>query len=450
MWWLLAALAATPTDDIDLMPKAVTAAAPAATEAEKGDASFRARWFVEDALNASTQPRDVPVPYPPTLALRWQNRASLDSRLSWRPAQPIALTLSGRLNVFAQDGMSFVSPDTIRLDLREAYATWQPLRDFYIEAGRINVREGVALGFNPTDFFKTRTLVDQSSLDPSVIRQNRLGAVMVRAQAIGAGVSVSAAVAPKLANPPPLTENDPIGVDPHLGAMNGSWRAEVVLGFEVADLSPHLLGYLEEGRSKIGLDASRPIGGAVVAYAEWAGGPEKSLAARAADFGKQTGTLPQNAPIVPADSGATAFRNDIAAGFSWAIAATLTLNAEYHFHQGGFTPADWSYWFSHPGAANQLWYVRGYANDQQEPVSQHQLFARVAWPRFLSPDFEVDGFAFVGLSDGSVLSQLSFSDYLSRDWTLAAFISSNFGAPRSERGSFPHAATLILQITRYF
>ena len=449
MWWLLAALAAAPGDDVDLIPRAVTAAEPAAPEPEK-DASFHARWFVEDAVSASTEPRDVPLPYPPALASRWQNRASVDASLSWRPTKPIALTLSGRLNVFAQDGISFVSPDTVRLDLREAYATWQPLRDFYVEAGRINAREGVAIGFNPTDFFKTRTLVDQSSLDPSVIRQNRLGTVMVRAQAIGAGVSVSAAIAPKLASPPPLIQGNPIGIDPHLGAMNGAWRAEAVLGFDLADLSPQLLGYLEDGQSKVGLDLSHPIGGAVVAYAEWAGGPEKSLAARAAEFGKRTGTLPQNAPIVPPDSGGTSFRNDVAAGFSWTMAATLTLNAEYHFHQAGFTRADWNYWFSHPAQASQLWYVRGYANDQQEPLSRHQFFARVAWPRFLSPDFEIDAFAFVGLTDGSVLSQLSFSDYFSKDWTLAAFISGSFGAPRSERGSFPQAATLSLQITRYF
>lgn len=449
MWWLLSALAVALADDVDLIPKSVTAAEPAAPEAEKG-ASFRARWFVEDAPSASTEPREVPLPYPPSQASRWQNRASVDASLSWRPAKPIALTLSGRFNVFAQDGMKLVSPDTIRVDLREAYATWQPIRDFFVEAGRVNVREGVALGFNPTDFFKTGTLVDQSSLDPSVVRQNRLGTVMVRAQAIGGGVSVNAAVAPKLASPPPLIESDPIGVDPHLGAMNGAWRAEATLGLEVADLSPKFLGYLEGGRSRIGFNASRPIGGAVIAYLEWAGGPEKNLAKRAADVGKQTGTLPQNARIVRLGFGETSFRNDVAAGFSWTMAATLTLNTEYHFHQGGFTRADWSYWFSHPAEANQLWYVRGYANDQQEPVSRHQLFARLAWPRFLSPDFEVDGFAFVDLIDGSVLSQLSLTDYLSKDWTLAAFISGNFGAPRSERGSFPQAANLILQITRYF
>ena len=449
MWCLLAAIAAAPADDVDLIPDAVIAAQPGTPEAERND-PFRARWFVEDALGASSEPRQPPMPYPASLASRWQNRASIDASSKWHPAKPIALTLSGRLSLFAQDGTRFVSPDTLRVDLREAYATWQPIPGFYVEAGRVNVREGVALGFNPTDFLKTRTLVDQSSLDPSVVRQNRLGTVMVRAQAIGGGVSVSAAVAPKLASPPPLVQSDPIGLDPHLGAMNGAWRAEAVLGFEIADLSPQVLAYLEEGRSKIGLEGSRPIGGAVVAYAEWAGGPEESLAARAAEFARQTRTLPQDAPVVPPDSGATSFRNDVAAGFSWTIATTLTLNAEYHFHQGGFARADWSAWFSQPAEAKRLWYVRGYANDQQEPVSQHQLFARFAWPRFLSPDFEVDGFAFVGLIDGSVLSQLSFSDYLSRDWTLAAFISANFGAPRSERGSVPEAATLTLQITRYF
>ena len=445
MWWLLAALAAGPGDDVDLIPDAVNAAAPAQPAAAVGD-----RWFAEDAVTASTSERGLAVPAPPSLASQWQNRASFDASLAWLPAKPLKLALSGRIDVFAQDGMRLVSADTIRLNLREAYVTWHPAGDFYVEAGRINLREGVALGFNPTDFFKTRTLVDQSSIDPAAVRQNRLGTVVVRAQAIGNGFSASAAVAPRLASPPPLAASDPLGVDPHFGATNGAWRAEATLGFEVADLSPQLVAYFEEGRSKLGFDVSRTIGGAVVAYLEWAGGPEESVAARAAAFGRQTGTLPQNAPVLPPDSGATAFRNDFAAGFSWTIAATLTLNAEYHFHQAGFSRADWSFWFAHPAASAQLWFVRGYANQQQEPLAQHQLFARLAWPRFLSPDFELDGIAFVSLLDGSALSQLSLSDYLSKDWTASAFISGNVGGVRSERGSFPQAATVAVQLTRYF
>jgi hypothetical protein len=60
-----------------------------------------------------------------------------------------------------------------------------PTRLGHLEVGRINVRNGVALGFNPTDFFKTGSLVDQASLDPTVVRLNRLGTVMTRFQASG-------------------------------------------------------------------------------------------------------------------------------------------------------------------------------------------------------------------------------------------------------------------------
>ena len=65
--------------------------------------------------------------------------------------------------------------------------------------------------------------------------------------------------------------------------------------------------------------------------------------------------------------------------------------------------------------------MRGYANDQQEPVSQHQMFVRASWPQAFTRDVELSAFAFVDLLDGSVLSQLSASYYLSDAWTASAY-----------------------------
>ncbi len=177
--------------------------------------------------------------------------------------------------------------------------TWEPAGGSYLEAGRINVRSGAALGFNPTDFFKTRTLVGQSSLDPSVIRQNRLGTLMVRAQTLWAWGSASVAYAPMVAQPSPITESNPVGVDPRFDATNAAHRVLCTLNLEMLDLSPQLLGYFELHRSKLGANVTRSIGDAVVAYAEWAAGPEQDLIARAAAFGRQTGTLPGAAPTHP-------------------------------------------------------------------------------------------------------------------------------------------------------
>jgi hypothetical protein len=445
-----------PQDLLDKKPNPAPAAAVLAQSAPRPPPTLRSKVFAEDAFSAWSPPGSVAVPYPSSLVLDWQNRTSLDASLQWKVRPWLTVTLSDRLNVFEQDGQKLVSADTVRNDLREASATWEPIRGSYLEAGRINVRNGAALGFNPTDFFKTRTLVGQASLDPSVIRQNRLGTLMLRAQTLWAWGSASIAYAPKVAEPSPVTESNPVGVDPRFDATNAGHRVLCTLNMELLDLSPQLLGYFELHRSKLGANVTRSIGDSVVAYAEWAAGPEQDLIARAAAFGRQTGTLPPSTPTLPRTDTGTSLRNDVAAGFSWTVATAITFNVEYHFHEAGFTRSDWKNWFdlgSAPGApaplTGALWFVRGYASDQQEPVSQHQMFVRASWPRAFTPDLELGAFAFVSLLDGSVLTQLSANYYLSDAWTASAYLSGNFGDARSERGSIPQWGNVILQLTRY-
>jgi len=451
-------------DDSDLIPREMLAAEP-----DQGSASeptravlesprtFHAKVFAEEALSLWSPARHVPVPYPSSRASDWQNRASIDTSVQWRAQPWLTLTLSDRLNVFEQEGQKIVTANTVRNDLREASATWQPTGSQYLEAGRINVRNGAALGFNPTDFFKTRTLVDQASLDPSVIRQNRLGTVMVRAQTLWAWGSTSVAYAPKLAEPPAIGQKGPVGVDPRINATNPAHRVLCTLSLELLDLSPQLIGYFELHRSKLGINLTRSIGSAVVAYAEWAAGPEQNLIARAADFGRRTGTLPASAPTLPSTDVSVALRSDVATGFSWTVATALTFNVEYHFHEAGFSRTDWKNWFdlgSAPGGAGSLagalWFIRRYASDQQEPVSRHQVFVRASWPRAVGPNLELSAFAFISLLDGSLLSQLSANYYVSSAWTAEVLASQNIGNSRTERGSFPQRSNLTLELTRYF
>jgi hypothetical protein len=450
-------------DDADLIPTGVLDEPPkppptadAKPAKPKPPKKFHWKLFLENAFTVSAFDHDVVVPFPSSFAVGWQNRTSFDAYLQWKPLKSLSFTFSDRLNLYFQDQQSFFSKNTVRNDLREGYVTWQPHTSIYLEVGRINVRNGAALGFNPTDFFKTRTLVGQASLDPSVIRQNRFGTLMVRGQAIWSSGSVSIAFAPKVMSPSPVIESDPIGVDPHFAATNSAYRVLGTLSFDALNLSPQLLGYFEPGRSKAGIHLSRPIGDAVVVYAEWAAGPEKNLITRAIEFGRQMGTLPDNAPLLPPTSASTSFRNDVAGGFSWTIATKVTLNVEYHFHQSGFGLGYWKNWFalgSTPGApaalTGELWYLRAYANDQQEPLTQHEVFVRASWPRAFVPNLELTAFAFVDLLDGSVLSQVSANYYLSSRWTASVYLSSNLGPTRSERGSFPQRVSSIFQLTLY-
>jgi hypothetical protein len=192
----------------------------------------------------------------------------------------------------------------------------------------------------------------------------------------------------------------------------------------------------------------------VVAYAEGTLGHEANLITRAIEYGRQTGTLPPGAPPpIPTDP-SLAWRTDAAAGASWVIATRLTLNLEYHLHQGALDGDDWARWFAAARAnrllAPELWYIRGYASDQLEPASQHNAFVRVAWPNAALDNLEVDAFAFVNLRDASTLTQATAAYATSDRWTFALSLSAAIGISRSERGSLPQSSSAIIEIVCYF
>jgi hypothetical protein len=115
--------------------------------------------------------------------------------------------------------------------------------------------------------------------------------------------------------------------------------------------------------------------------------------------------------------------------------------------------ADLDHWFDagrdHPALAGELWYLRGYAAAELEPLAMHQVFVRAAWPRFLADHLELDGIAFVSLLDGSTLAQLTARLDLDDAWSATLSLSGNVGPARSERGSFPQAYASVFEIVRY-
>ena len=102
--------------------------------------------------------------------------------------------------------------------------------------------------------------------------------------------------------------------------------------------------------------------------------------------------------------------NDLSVGVSYATENRITLNLEYHLHQAGFSPEDWSHWFNTsaqrgfiPGVNAALWYLRSYAQDQQEPIERHAAFVRLDWQDAFVTDLELTALATVNLQDASGL-----------------------------------------------
>ena len=93
--------------------------------------------------------------------------------------------------------------------------------------------------------------------------------------------------------------------------------------------------------------------------------------------------------------------------------------------------------------------MRGYAQDQQDPISRHSLFLRADWVDSLVPNLELTGFVNEDLYDGSGLFQLTADYYLSDHWTVGGLVTTNLGRARSDFGSLPGAASFLIKVARY-
>ena len=451
----LCALTVTPAlaqDDLDRIPAAIPAPVAPPSTPKPGE-----RLYLQNDIVVSAARGALAVAAPPPKASTWEERLMLDVHDQWQLAQGLHVVYSGRLNLRAGDGLGFPDRENIRHDLREAYLAWDAGGGTFVDLGRINLKSGVALGFNPTDFFKTRAVVEPLSADPSTQREDRLGTLMLRAQHIWDGGTLTLVFAPRVANKSAIYANNTLpSLDPMFDRTNAANRFFIKTSLNLgADLSPEFVYFLHGSASHFGLNLTRGFGQNVVGYLEWAGGTRASLAADALAFGRATRTLPAAAPPPFLIDAARSFQNDLSLGFSYTTQDKITFNLEYEFHQAGFSGADWTRWFAagtpqYTFADGSLWYLRGYAADQGEPMSRHMLFVRVERDDAFVPDLDLTSFAQIDLHDGSGFAQVSADYYLSSVWTIGALASVSTGGSQSDFGSLPTAAGITIKVSRYF
>jgi hypothetical protein len=441
--------------DLELIPNA---AQPSDTPIAPRPGNTGGRMYLENAFSVSSLRNDLLVPAPAPLPYDWQERLFFDVRKEYRVADRLNLALSDRLNFRGENDLDFPNHENVINDLRELYLGWQAADRTYLDAGRINLKSGVALGFNPTDFFRSRAVVEPLSADPTVLREDRLGTLMLRGQQLWERGSFIAAFAPRIARPSAIYTNlDLPSANPMFDRTNA--RARFLLQSSVnltSDFNPEFLLYREGNQTRFGTNLAESVGQKGVAYLEWSGGRRASLIDEAVRYGRQTGTLPIDAPSVLPESSQMSFQNELSLGVSYTTENRVTFNLEYHLNQPAFTRADWNNWFAsgygRGGAsplARQLWYLRSYALDQQDPISRHSAFLRADWVDAFIPKLELTGLVNADAHDGSGLLQVTADYYLSDTWTAGAVVMTNFGKERSDFGSLPQAASFLLKVARY-
>ncbi len=448
-------LAAEEDKDLELIPQ--PAQQPAASALSPATGTGTQRNYLEGTLSATALRDSLVVPFPPPTPASWEGRVLLDMRDEWRLADGLTLNLSDRFNLRAANDLPFPSHENVLNEPREACLSWRPTEGVWLDLGRINLKSGVAVGYNPTDFFRSRAVVDPLTADPTVLREDRLGTLILMGQRVWPGGSVTAAFAPRVTLPTAIyrTNNLP-SFDPMLDRTNAENRLLIKGSVTLADgIAPELLFYHADTQTKLGANLTMGLGRQTVGYVEWAGGVAPNLIDSALAYGRQTGTLPENAPSVIGHGGANQFQNDLAIGLSYTTEGKITINVEYHYYEPGFSRGDWHDWFdagarsSNPGVASTLWYIRGYAADQQVPTSRQSGFLRLNWVDALVPYLELTALANVSLLDGSGFVQANADYYLSEHWTIGGLASFTFGGRRSEFGSLPQAASVLMRLVRF-
>ncbi len=375
-------LALTPTDDT-----------PDPTHASSG-------------LRLEVQAQTADLRFKPAGLARQQQRGVLDFRREWTLRPHLKLGLSNRLEQVHADTGSVT-----RHALREAYASWRwggtDGADNYLDIGRVQWRNGVASGFNPSDFLKRGAVLDLGTQNPQALRENRLGTVMLRQQWLGHFGSLQLAFIPKLSSRP-STAAQANPREPAWERTNAEDAALLRFAPKTGETwTAEGLLYDRAGEPVRGaLNLTGAVGDAWIVHAEWAGGRAGGGAAR-----NSTGPNTTTA--------ASHHDQELAVGASWT------------------TPWGW---------------IATVERHQSSTIgSSDAWFTRIAWDNaFGLRNINLAAFARINSSDHSRLWQLDARWHLNDHHSLALIWGQYEGSPGSEYGRVPTRAYGQATWTVYF
>lgn len=416
----------TPLLSVLLLPALAQAAPPADDELDALNVADQAparveqasdwRTFVEAAYGDTQQRYGLP-----SYA---SGRLSLDTALDKTLAPGWRLVFADRLDWDWQGE----APEQAKINtLKELYLSWHVSQEEIVDFGRINTRYGVATGYNPTDYFRDGAVRSIVSVNPSSLRNNRLGSVMLRGQTLWNGGSLTAMFSPKLESEP---SSEPFNVD--LGATNHANRYLLVASQQLSDtFNPQLLLYGEQGKSpQLGLDVTRLIGDATVAFVEWSGGRSESQYAQ--DAG---------------GAGREVFRNRLSAGLTYTTENKISLTLEAEYDGAALDKANW-HALPLQGQGRYLQYRDGVQAAQDLPTRE-AVFAYASWQDAGITHLDLTALLRQDMTDQSRLSWME-ARYHWDHVDLALQWQRNGGKPWSDFGVLPGRTSWQTVATYYF
>lgn len=362
---------ANPGDDLDALRLADTAPT-------KVEAASEFHWFAEGALGQGFARQAGS-------AVSHQ-RLSFDFQLDKTLAPGWRLVLADRLDLNRQDA-NLQNQPAVRHDvntLKEAYISWQVQLDQIVDLGRVNVQNGVATGYNPSDFFRSGAVRSLVSVDPASLKKNRLGSVMLRGQHLWNGGSVTALVSPELER-----QASAASYSPDFGASNHQTRWLFAASQRISEeITPQWLIFGQQHAApQLGFNLTSLLSDATVAYVEWSGGRSRSLLSQATNDGDDT-----------------RFRNRVASGLTYTSANKLSLTLEYEYNGSGADATSWN--ALRQGSPVVYARYRALQQNVQELATRQEIFVYLSWQDALLNHLDLSAMRKHNLADRSRLTWL--------------------------------------------
>ena len=294
-------------------------------------------------------------------------RLSLDLRYDGTIAPGLRAVLSDRLDL---SHSSEAPRETNVNTLREAYLSWHASPSLIADIGRVNVRYGAALGYNPTDFFKPGALRSIVSPDPASLRENRQGTFALQGQKVWSGSSLTGVFSPRLGS---TTSDSTFALD--VGKTNPRNRWLISGSHKLSeDFNPQVLLFGGAGMStQAGLNLSALVNTATVAFLELSAGRGESLVAQAL-----------------ANAEPERMQRRAALGLTYTTAFNLSLTAEVERNTAAPDRQQWdAFRAAAPGNALQL---LGVSQMQQDLPVRQALFIYASWRDMMVKNLDLSAF----------------------------------------------------------
>lgn len=312
------------------------------------------------------------------------------------------IELNTRLRTQISNRKNYQAQNDIRVDVQSLAFSYSTNSTWRWLAGRTNIRNGVATGFNPTDWFKAGSQVIFESLDAADRREDRLGVVALEGIWLHAGNLLSFGYRPDLRAKPDTVASDSDIVGLGLDRTNN--RDALFVKYAPSpdswnNLSLTVSSLYQNNQPSLGAEVSLVMRNNLVLYSEW--------------FAQRRQNLTHEA--LNAHNGTMRLYHQLASGVTWSVPESIassediSLSVEFHFNEAGLKQSQMASWRQaiKQNDARAL-RIAALAGEKQEPLARQQLFGRFAWNDFWD-DNDLSLITTVTPMDGSGFSQLTLS-----------------------------------------